>query len=204
MKVSSARGAARTPKRSAKIIPFPSKKGLRHRRAVRVASIGIAIGVCGALATRVNTFHGYGGAPTQDEGLRSAVTAQELQILKLVNDERIRAGAQPLQFSPRLLAATRRHSVDMAMRDYLGHDGPNGDTPADRARMVGLGYQELAENLYSDTVADIAELPARVVKGWLQSPAHRDNLLSQRFEASAVGIGKNSAGKFYITEDFIR
>ena len=205
MKVSPASGrdTARTSRRSAKIIPFPKPKGLRRRRAVRVASIGIAIGVCGALATRVNTFRGF-WPMTQDEGLRSDMSAEELQILKLVNDERVRAGSLPLQFSPRLLVAARKHSLDMANQGRLGNDGQSGDTPAARARMAGIDYQELAENVYSDSTADIADLPARAIKGWLGNPDHRTTLLSQRFQASAVGIRRNAAGRFYVTEDFIR
>lgn len=171
---------------------------------MRVASIGIALGVCGALATRANTFRGFHPVLRNDSGLRSEVNVQELQILKLVNDERLRAGAPPLQFAPRLSIAARMHSTDMAIHGYIGHDGPAGDTPADRARRAGLTYQELGETLYADDGSDLAGLPARTVRAWLASPAHRANLLSPRFQVSAVGIGRSSQGNFYITEDFIR
>lgn len=206
MKVSSASGrsTARSPKGPAKIIPMPAPKRLRRRRAVRVASIGVALSVFGAIVTRVNTFRGFHPVSHGDGGMRSPMGVQEFQILKLVNDERARAGALPLQFSPRLMTAARMHSSDMAARGYLGHDGPDGDTPADRARTAGIGYAELGENVYADSSADLAGLPARTVEGWLASPAHRANLLSPRFQASAVGIGRSASGKIYITEDFIR
>lgn len=171
---------------------------------MRIASIGIALGVCGALATRANTFRGFHTVLKDDSGLRSEVSAQELQILKLVNDERARVGAPPLQFAPRLSIAARMHSADMAIHSYVGHEGPAGDTPADRARKAGVSYQELGENVYADEGADLAALPARTIRVWLASPAHRANLLSPRFQVSAVGIGRSAQGKFYITEDFIR
>lgn len=171
---------------------------------MRFASIGIALGVCGALATRTNTFRGFHPALKDEGALRSELSAQEFQVLKLVNDERVRAGSPALQFAPRLSIAARVHSADMAVHGYVGHDGPAGDTPADRARRAGISYRELGENVYADDGADVAGLPARTVRVWLASPAHRANLLSPRFEVSAVGIGKSAQGKFYITEDFVR
>jgi uncharacterized protein YkwD len=206
MKVSSASGsgAARPRKGPAKVIQFPKPRGLRHHRAIRIVSIGIALGVCGALATRVGSFRGFRPVLPNDEGLSYALSAQELQILKLVNDARVRIGAPPLQFSKALLEAARMHSSDMAEHGYLGHDGPEGDTPEDRVRLSGIGYEELAENVYSDNGGDDAGLASRTVAGWLASPAHRANLLSPRFQASAVGIWRSISGKLYITEDFIR
>ena len=102
------------------------------------------------------------------------------------------------------MSAARSHSIDMAERRYFGHDSPAGDTPADRVRMMGINYEELAESLYRDDSSDVETLPNRVVKGWLASPSHRANLLSPRFRIAAVGIARSDDGKIYVTQDFIR
>jgi uncharacterized protein YkwD len=125
-------------------------------------------------------------------------------MLKLVNDERKRAGVDPLQFSRELLSAARRHSRDMAAHQYLGHDSPEGDSPADRVRAAGIQYEEIGENLYADEHIDTAALPERTIRAWMESPAHRENLLSPAFRGSAAAVSKSPDGRYYVTEDFIR
>jgi uncharacterized protein YkwD len=140
----------------------------------------------------------------QAAAIQSPFSAQEFQLLKLANDSRVHAGLAPLQFSPRLMMAARNHSRDMAVRGYLGHDSPAGDTPADRTRAAGIGYDELAENVYSDDAVDAGALPEHVIKAWLQNRAHRANLLSPGFRLSAVGIARADDGTYFVTEDFVR
>jgi uncharacterized protein YkwD len=164
----------------------------------------LAIGLASAIGVhgvRVATLHTTRVASGE---FASPLSAQEFRILKLVNDERVRAGQPPLEFSPLLMSAARAHSIDMAERRYLGHDSPAGDTPADRVRMMGINYEELAESLYRDDTSNVETLPNRVVKGWLASPSHRANMLSTRFRIAAVGIARSGDGKIYVTQDFIR
>jgi uncharacterized protein YkwD len=140
----------------------------------------------------------------QTAAIQSPFSTQEFKLLKLANDSRVHAGLAPLQFSPRLMVAARNHSRDMAARGYLGHDSPAGDTPADRARAAGIGYDELAENVYSGDAADAGALPEHAIKAWLQNRAHRANLLSPGFRLSAVGIARADDGTYFVTEDFVR
>ncbi len=171
------------------------------RRAARVGTVVVALGVIGAMAARIDGFH---AARIQTASIQSPLAAQEFRLLKLVNDQRVRAGVVPLQFSPRLMAAARNHSRDMAARRYLGHDSPAGDTPADRVRAAGINYDELGENVYRGYAPDAGALPERVVNAWMQSPAHRANLLSPDFRLGAVGITRADNGDYYVTQDFIR
>jgi uncharacterized protein YkwD len=136
--------------------------------------------------------------------MRSPLNAVGFRILKLVNDQRALIGRPPLEFSPRLMMSARAHSEDMAAHHYLGYDGPGGDTPADRARASGVGYLELAENVYCAGAGGLETLPARTVAQWLAGSAYRAKLLSPHLRASAVGIARAADGSFYVTEDFIR
>jgi uncharacterized protein YkwD len=147
---------------------------------------------------------GLRGARLQIASIQSPLAAQEFQVLKLVNDTRAHAGLIRLQFSPRLMIAARNHSRDMAARGYLGHNSSARDTPADRARAAGINCDELGENVYRGDGKDAHALTERVIGAWLQSRAHRANMMSPRFRFSAVGIARARDGNYYVTQDFIR
>jgi uncharacterized protein YkwD len=153
------------------------------------------------MAARIDGLH---TARIQTTSVQSPLASQEFRLLKLVNDQRARAGIPPLQFSPRLMVAARTHSHDMAIRGYLGHDSPAGDTPADRVRAAGINYDELGENVYSSDAADAETLPERVVNAWMQIRAYRASLLSPGFRLSAAGITRADDGDYYVTQDFVR
>jgi uncharacterized protein YkwD len=192
--------AHRNVRRTAKVIPLPARRRQR-RRAARIGTVVVALGVIGTITMRVDWLH---RVRLQTAAIQSPFSAQEFQLLKLASDSRVQAGLAPLQFSPRLMVAARNHSRDMAARGYLGHDSPAGDTPADRASAAGIGYDELAENVYSGDAADAGALPEHVIKAWLQNRAHRTNLLSPGFRLSAVGIARADDGTYFVTEDFVR
>ena len=201
MKVSGAGGpgADRGVRRTAKVIALPAPR--RQRRAARIGTVVVALGVIGAMTARIDGLH---SVRLQTAAIQSPLSAQKFQLLKLGNDRRVQAGLAPLQFSQRLMVAACNHSRDMAARGYLGHDSPAGDTPSDRAGAAGINYDELAENVYSGDAVDADALPEHVIKVWLQSRAHRANLLSPGFRLSAVGIAHANDGKYFVTQDFVR
>ena len=191
--------ARRNVRRTAKVIPLPPRR--QRRRKVRIGTVVIVVGVIGTITVRVDWLH---RVRLQTAAIQSPFSAQEFQLLKLANDSRLQAGLAPLQFAPRLMAAARNHSRDMAAHGYLSHDSPAGDTPTDRARAAGIGYDELAENVYRGNVADAGALPKQVITAWLQNRDYRTNLLSPDFRLSAVGIARANGGTYFVTEDFVR
>ena len=136
--------------------------------------------------------------------LTAGMSAQEAEILRLVNDERKRGGASPLKSSQRLVLASRGHSYDMALRNYLSHNGPAGDTPAERVRGVGVDSAALGENIYMDRDADRTKLAQRALQRWLRSPEHRANMLSPEFDMTGVGVARAADGTAYVTQDFVK
>jgi len=195
----SGRKSVRIPKGPAKVIPLPA--GRQRRRARRKVGIGIAsIGMAAAAAAWLYLVPLIGLAPD----LTAGMSAQEAEILRLVNDERKRVGAPALKSSQRLVLASRGHSYDMALRNYLGHDGPAGDTPAERVRGVGVDAAALGENIYLDRDTDRAKLAERAAKAWLNSPEHRVNMLSSDFATTGVGIARAADGTAYVTQDFAK
>lgn len=203
MSVQSASGrrTVRIRKGPAKVIPLPT--GRRRRRYRRTVGIGVAslgMAAAGAALVWLYLVPLIGLAPD----LTAGMSAQEAEILRLVNDERKRGGAPPLKSSQRLVLASRGHSYDMALRNYLSHNGPAGDTPAERVRGVGVDSAALGENIYMDRDADRAKLAQRAVQRWLHSPEHRANMLSPEFDTTGIGVARAADGTAYVTQDFAK
>jgi uncharacterized protein YkwD len=197
----SGRKTVRIRKGPAKVIPLPTgrrRRGYRRTVGIGVASLGMA--AAGAALVWIYLVPLIGLAPD----LTAGMSAQEAEILRLVNDERKRGGASPLKSSQRLVLASRGHSYDMALRNYLSHKGPAGDTPAERVRGVGVDSTALGENIYMDRDADRAKLAQRAVQQWLRSPEHRANMLSPEFGTTGIGVARAADGTAYITQDFVK
>jgi hypothetical protein len=197
----SGRKTVRIAKGPAKIIPMPTgrrRRGYGRAVGIGVASLGLA--AAGAALVWLYLLPLIGLAPD----LTAGMSPQEAEILRLVNDERKRGGAPPLKSSQRLILASRGHSYDMALRNYLSHNGPAGDTPAERAHAVGVDSSALGENIYVDRESDRANLAKRTVQGWLSSAEHRANMLSPDFATTGVGVARAADGTAYVTQDFAR
>ena len=203
MSVQSASGrkAIRIRKGPAKVIPLPTERRCRrYRRTVGIGIASLGMAATGAALVWLYLVPLIGLAPD----LTAGMSAQEAEILRLVNDERKRGGAPPLKSSQRLVLASRGHSYDMALRNYLSHKGPAGDTPAERVRGVGVDSAALGENIYMDREADRAKLAHRAVQRWLHSPEHRANMLSREFDTTGIGIARAADGTAYVTQDFAK
>lgn len=109
----------------------------------------------------------------------------EAALFQSVNQTRVAHGLRPLGLDLTLVRAARAHSLDMLRHDYFAHG-------SFFSRMVSFhaGGAVLGENLAwgSGTYA----APAAVIREWLQSPEHRQNLLRPGF--SRIGIGAVQGG----------
>lgn len=104
------------------------------------------------------------------------------QILKLVNDERTKAGCAALTLDGSLTAAATAHSLDMATQGYFSHTGLNGSNPGDRARAAGYNGGGIGENI----AAGYGSAEA-VMAGWMNSSGHRANILNCGYRVLGVG-----------------
>jgi len=121
----------------------------------------------------------------------------ESLLFKLTNEERTRRGLKELQFDKRLRIAARQHSNDMLNRKYLSHNsGDNiSKTPLHRIYNSGLSVlvvgENIAENKGGAVQALLKENPDSlakiVIKEWMNSPPHKENILNPDF--THLGIG---------------
>jgi uncharacterized protein YkwD len=122
------------------------------------------------------------GAAVTEQRRVTSVQPLESALLAQVNAVRQARGLAPLRLSPQLGAAATGHSRAMASRGFFSHTSADG-TPFARRVAVHYGpagYRQWAvgENLLWAS----GELAApRAVRMWMNSPGHRQNLLSPRW-----------------------
>lgn len=122
----------------------------------------------------------------------SATPAMAARALALVNEARARGaqcGAQsfgpapPLSLSGTLASVALGHATDMAVHDYFEHHDLSGQSPADRVRAAGYH-----EKLVGENIAYGPQSVEEVVKGWLASPGHCENIMDPRFAQMGIGL----------------
>ncbi|MFE2493518.1 CAP domain-containing protein [Streptomyces scopuliridis] len=129
---------------------------------------------------------------TADGLLRTAA-----EVLSLTNAERTRAGLRPLADDRRLAAAAQAYSADMAARAFYSHTSPEGLAPWDRAAAAGAAHRGIGEN-----IACGQRDPREVVRGWMDSPGHRANILKPDFTHLGVGFAGGGPAGTYWTQLF--
>ncbi|NUR84764.1 MAG: CAP domain-containing protein [Nonomuraea sp.] len=110
----------------------------------------------------------------------------EDEVVKLTNKARAGKGCDPLVHDPKLRAAAREHSQDMAAKGYFDHTSKNGDSPGDRIRAAGFA----PVSTWGENIAMGQRTAADVVRGWLNSPGHRANIMNCAFTHIGVGYAK--------------
>ena len=128
-----------------------------------------------------------------------ATPAVAARALQLVNEARARGaqcGAQsfgpaaPLTLSLTLAGVARGHATDMAVHDYFEHQDLAGQSPADRVRAAGY-----SEKLVGENIAYGPKSVEEVVKGWLASPGHCQNIMDPHFVQMGIGLAPGHAAR---------
>ena len=130
----------------------------------------------------------------------------EKEVIRLTNVERTRRGIRSLNTNSKLHRAAKKHSKYMMRHRYLGHSGPKGNTPSDRARSEGYS-RYVGENAFhyphsrSRSDRRTAHL---LVKGWMDSPGHRANILNREYADIGVAVVRRlpRGRTYYATQVF--
>jgi len=128
----------------------------------------------------------------------AAVARRVLELVNAARAESRRCGRDrfepvaPLAMATALTAAASLHSLDMAARGELSHDGSDGSDSGERITRAGYTWQVSGEN-----VASGQQDADSVVAAWLTSPGHCATLMDPRFTETGVAFalapGKNPA-----------
>lgn len=126
----------------------------------------------------------------------------EMRVFSLVNQERAKRGLSSVQWDAKLSDLARSFSRQMADEGFFDHYDRQGASVVDRARRARIkGWQKIGENLfYCERSPQFVGL---AIRGWLKSPAHRENMFDPSWTATGIGIARDSYGQIYITEVFV-
>ncbi len=114
------------------------------------------------------------------------------QVIILVNEERSRAGLAPLIADTQLSAdALVRAKETAEVFDHIRPDGSNFDTA------VSIEWQTVGENIAWGQAS-----PETVMKTWMDSPGHRQNILSSSYSKIGVGVVEDT-GRLYWVQLFV-
>lgn len=125
-----------------------------------------------------------------DPGELDLETVRE-SLLILHNRARIEEKRLKVQTSLKLQVAAQRHAEEMAERRKMTHTGSDGSTSAERIRAQGYRYKRCGENIAYGHYS-----PEHVMRGWLNSPPHRKNILGA-FTQIGIGYAKAKDGTPY-------
>ncbi|KOX05981.1 CAP domain-containing protein [Streptomyces sp. NRRL B-3648] len=134
-------------------------------------------------------------APASTPVTVSREAAVAAEVLKLVNEERAKAGRSPLAANSSLTRLAESFSDDMAARGFFDHTDPDGRTPWDRAASAGI------TELGGENIARGQADAAAVMQSWMNSPGHRANILNPDFKTLGVGVHFGPGGPWW-TQDF--
>ena len=136
-------------------------------------------------------------APAANAAIK--LTSPEAALLNVMNQTRQAHGLAPFEVDPNLVRAARWQSTDMASKSYFAHGAFGQRMSAFRVRGPRMGENLAWGNGSFGT-------PQVIVREWLNSPAHRENLLRPGYRRVGVGtaIGSYSgiARARMVTADF--
>ena len=107
-------------------------------------------------------------------------------LFSLINQERAKAGRNPLTRSPKLDELASEWAARMASKNSQFH------RELTKSLLNDNGWKNLSENIYGPTNNGS---PRAILQAWLDSDGHRENLLRESSTLGGVGIAKTKSGE---------
>jgi uncharacterized protein YkwD len=184
-----------------------------------MAALALLVSCAGMRQDRAAATRAQGTRPP----LRIAQLEKEIHVL--INTERKKRRLPALAWNDALSAIARKHSNDMAARNYFSHFSPEGHDFSYRYKQGGyscalpgdgriyLGAENIFQNNLYDRVVYVnaaayyewntmAKIAETTVRGWMNSPGHRKNILTPSWRSEGIGVAISPDDKVYITENF--
>ena len=111
--------------------------------------------------------------------------------------ERATRGIAALRYHRDLELSAQAHAQDMFDRDYFSHENPEGQRSGDRIKKTGYGVVNAQECHCSykvflgENIAKGQTSVEQVIREWMQSPSHKEAILSRDYRDIGVGIINN-------------
>lgn len=127
-------------------------------------------------------------------------TLDQKKLIELTNLERQKMGLSPVAENSALDQAAQLKAQNMFAENYWAHFSPSGKTPWDFILGSGYKFSFAGENL-----AKNFQSSEEVIKAWMASPTHRDNLLNPRYKDIGMAVSDgvlNGQKTLLVVEEF--
>lgn len=137
------------------------------------------------------------------KGKTMTVQEFEREVWRLTNQQRAKYSLPLLSYDEGLADLARYHSRNMLQQRFFAHRDHQGFEVAQRQKRYypNLIVCSIGENLGKFTNSAQVFTPQEVVTGWMNSPDHRENLLSPEYTHLGVGL-IFSGSTMYATQNF--
>ena len=112
------------------------------------------------------------------------------------NRERAKAGVGTLTLNAGLTEVARERARDMARNNYFAHVSPTGEDAFSTLKTHGITYWSAGANIAMNTYSN-AEAVETAMTGFMESPAHKENLLDADYELIGVGVAIDGDKKYF-------
>jgi uncharacterized protein YkwD len=117
----------------------------------------------------------------------ATLTAQEAQMVSLLNADRAAIGLVAVRTDPRLMAMARARSADMIANDYFSHTLPDGRNVFDIIAASGIAWYGAGEIIaWNNYPMEFTASTAN--RQWMNSPGHKAIVISTDFNYVGVGM----------------
>lgn len=125
------------------------------------------------------------------------MSEDEKYVLELINQERRNNNIPELAMDGKLLEVARLKANDMVTNNYFAHNSPTYGSPFDMMKKYGITYRAAGENIAGNPSLKNA------VASWMNSPSHKDNILSNNYNYAGIGVVPSERYGYVIVAMFI-
>lgn len=133
------------------------------------------------------------GGSTGSNTNATNLTADELEVFNLINQQRNQNGLSSLKIDAEVQNVARIKAQDMVNNNYFSHTSPTYGSPFDMLKSFKVSYKTAGENIAGNSSNSSA------VTAWMNSSGHRANILNSSFNYTGIGVVKGSQyGKIFV------
>lgn len=118
-------------------------------------------------------------------------------ILNLINENRVENGLHELILDSKLNELAKQKAQDMEQNGYFDHVSPTLGDPFNMIKNEGIEYKTAGENIAGYRNAEGA------VDAWMNSESHKNNILSNGYNYTGIGIAESDKYGYIIVQLFI-
>lgn len=118
------------------------------------------------------------------------------QVVKLVNEERVKAGLNPVTLNKEVASAALIRAKEIEVS--FSHTRTDGRMFGSVLTDNGIRFNRAGENIAWGQTS-----PEQVMEAWMNSEGHRANILNPNFTEIGVGHYQNSNGRNYWVQLFV-